>query len=249
MCQIHTITKQSYEDNTDAINLHLEGAAECNPHGHAALFINDLGEHTLIRTMNYDVIKNMMLLDNEWERVVIHQRYTTQGETNIMNTHMWQVGSMFYCHNGILKSPEKDGFAVDSQLIGHYLESGYWNGLQFCQSEEYANVFIVDIETRKMTVSRSKTNTLFTDGKGQYSSTVLVGIIDIPVPTNSIRIIDLDIADYDEFAGYEPIPSYVSYNDIKRNEDIEEALYEAYAKSDIEKINYYNNLLGRTGNE
>jgi hypothetical protein len=173
-----------------------------NDHGSAAIFIDAFGDHSIIRAMDFDIILDMMTINDKWEKVIIHQRYTTQGDPTLNNTHLWQVGNFWYCHNGVLSDKRADKVEVDSMVIGECLERGdVWEAISYCQSEDYANVFIVNLVEREFIVTRSKTNTLFTDGKGQYSTTKLDGIIDEPVAENSVRIHELDITEPDW--GYE----------------------------------------------
>ncbi len=197
MCQIHIINKATYDAEPRLISSHLESGSIMNNHGCSALFINADGEHTLMRGMDFDAISGFMAVYDEWETVVIHQRYTTQGKANINNTHLWQVGDFFYCHNGVMRARESNQYPVDSQLIGNFLEDGnVWDAIAYCQSEDYANVFIINLEMKSIWISRSISHTLYTDGRGQYSTDKLPGIIEIPVPQGSVQSIDLDITTY-----------------------------------------------------
>ena len=198
MCQIHVIKKDTLDLYCKDVEWHLDLAADTNEHGSAALFINRDGEHSIIRSMNWKFISDFMLINDDWDTAIIHQRYTTQGETNLTNTHLWQVDNMFYCHNGILESKDAAHFEVDSMLIGHHLKvGGIWEAIAFCQSEEYANTIIVDLESKFFWVSRSQDNSLYTDGNGQYSTSKLDGIIDIPVHKNTVAQHKIDCKDFE----------------------------------------------------
>jgi len=192
MCQLFCIKRDTFIDNTAEVTAHLLDGAIGNSHGSAALFINRDGEHSLLRTMSFQIILDLMTLNDDWDQVIIHQRFTTQGEATLANTHMWQVGDFFYIHNGILMDDETSNHAVDSQLIGEYLQNGQvWDAIAYCQSEHYANVLIINPTEDTMWMTRSETNSLFTDGDGQFSTRKLDGIIDIPVRRNSVEQITL----------------------------------------------------------
>lgn len=211
MCQVHIINKCSFFSDTASYEEHLNSGAISNDHGSAALFIDEDGNHSLIRAMKFQTIIDMMYMNDMWETVVIHQRYSTHGEATLANTHLWQAGNYFYCHNGVLRDPDTEAYEVDSQLIGHYLKINPWEAIAYCQSEEYANTIIVGLDEKKIWVTRSVTNTLFTDGNGQYSTRMLKGEIENPMPTNTVSMIDLNIEafdkwgfgqDYDQFGSY-----------------------------------------------
>lgn len=211
MCQIHIINKTNFLNNPTAYEDHLNSGARINDHGSAALFIDDEGNHSIIRAMKFETIMDMLHMNDRWETVVIHQRYTTQGAANLSNTHLWQVGNYFYCHNGVLRDEDTNKYEVDSQLIGHYLETNPWEAIAYCQSEDYANTFIVGLDEKKIWVTRSKTNTLYTDGNGQYSTRLLKGEIDTKMPENSVEIINLDIEVFEKWGQYN-YDKFGSYN-------------------------------------
>jgi hypothetical protein len=269
MCQIHIIKREDFELSTKAYTSHLESGARINDHGSAALFIDEKGNHSLLRAMKFEDIINMMHISNNWDQVIIHQRYTTQGAANLTNTHLWQSGKFLYCHNGVLQDEACSEFEVDSQLIGWYLEGGnVWDAIAYCQSEEYANVFIIDLEEKKLYVTRSKTNTLFTDGEGQFSTRKLNNEIDILVPSNTVEIINLDVQSFDKwrfddyYSSYQPTKTYqekvaaATHGKIeeipadKADETelddvvaIEQSLHDAIANEDKVKERRYNYLL------
>ena len=256
MCQIFIVNRDSYIENQDVYDAHLDKGDSLNNHGSSALFIADNGEHCLVRGLDFTTISTLMTINDNWSKVIIHQRYTTGGAANLSNTHLWQVGDFFYCHNGVLKDERTLNYPVDSQLIGSFLQSGdVWDALAYCQSEPYANVFIANIEQREIWVTRSKDNTLYTDGNGQYSTRKLEGHIDIPVAEHTLHCIKLDkVEDYDKW-GYDY--SYSSYDDLVRystmgNEaesdyqdalELEQKLGEAIVNDDQQAVSKYTYLL------
>jgi len=215
MCQIHIIDRKSYDKDNDKIIKHLDQGDISNDHGCSLLLVNGYGEHTLVRSLDWDLVRNIMG-NSDWDLAFIHQRYTTQGEANLMNTHFWQVGDFFYCHNGVLNHQDTYNYEVDSQVIGQHLEQGkVWDAISYCQRESYANVFIINLKTKSFWVTRSQVNSLYTDGNNQYSTEQVTGIIDIPVPQHSVRQHVLDFEEYQKWSADWSYPqdNYLSYYD------------------------------------
>ena len=188
MCQLFSIGRASFDANCESWMAALRAGANINSHGSAALFIDETnGNHSIVRAMDWDDIEDVLETKRDWTRVLIHQRYGTRGARDVFNTHFWQVGDLFYCHNGVLRGEVSQDFEVDSHAIGHMLETGgIWAALQFLQEQDYANVFIVDLNEYCYYVSRSETNTLFTNSGGDYSTASVAGLVEQEVPRNSI---------------------------------------------------------------
>ena len=188
MCQIHTISKTSFDQHTEQWLQHLDNGTKFNNDGHAALFIDeDTGNHALFRSMAWNDIRDTLTLKEDWTRVFIHQRATTRGGATLENTHFWQSDELFYCHNGVLRGDLQSQFRVDSLAIGHMLEvEGVWRTLEYLQSQDYANVFIIDMRDMQWYMSRSETNSLYSDGLDNYSTNMLAGICDQPVTRYSV---------------------------------------------------------------
>lgn len=188
MCQIHAITRKSYDTNTDKWEAHLRDGAKINSHGSAALFLDETtGNHSIIRSLNWDDIEVVLNFKDDWTHVFIHQRYGTRGGRGLENTHFWQANDVFYCHNGVFRGEEQDKFTVDSHVIGQYLEEhGVWSALEYMQSQEYSNTFMVDMVEGSYYISRSSTNSLFTDNSGCFSTRKLNDICDKTVPKYAV---------------------------------------------------------------
>lgn len=269
MCQVHVIKRENWEVNQNLYEGHLNHSAMINDHGSSAVFIDENGEHSIIRAMDFDIILDMMVINTKWQTVVIHHRYTTQGASTLANTHMWQVGSFLYCHNGVLSHPDTINYEVDSQIIGAFLEEGnVWDAISYCQSEEYANVIIINLDDHKLWVTRSKDNTLYTDGNGQFSTSLLFGEIDELVPKNTVLTFDLDIVDFEPYQYY-PSAYEMTYEEKvyssthgattpvneselaetfdeiveESRQDIMDKIFKAEADGDKLAINRYNYLL------
>jgi hypothetical protein len=74
-------------------------------------------------------------------------------------------------HNGVLRAAEAQRCDVDSQAIGLWLRQGGMDfALKKLRGETFANVFLVDLNSNFFLVHRSVTGTLYTDGRGNYST-------------------------------------------------------------------------------
>ena len=196
MCQIHLVTSESFNDNKEAWLTHLDQGAAINSHGSAVLFVDEnTGQHSLLRSLDWEDIANMMVVKDNWTHAIIHQRFGTRGGRGLENTHFWQADDVFYCHNGVFRGKEQSELKVDSLIIGQMIESrGIWGALDYLQSQQYANVFMVDTIEGVLYLSRSKTNTLYTDGGMLFSTKKLTGICDKAVPQNIIIRRELDLS-------------------------------------------------------
>lgn len=193
MCTILTFDKLSYDTNPDVFLGRLLVDSYINSDGFSALVLGvDETQQHLIRSMNYESFEKQLeaILDSvDWTRAWVHCRAATTGFVGINGCHGFAAERFSVFHNGVLTSPGASFFAVDSELIA---ESLAYDGLDFTltwlKTEAFANVFIVDTETGEYAVSRSITGNLFTDGKGNYSTNPIKGLIDNPVCENYERI-------------------------------------------------------------
>lgn len=146
---------------------------------------------------------DMLARAGAWDRLFLHQRMATQGSVNVGNIHGWAdrvTGSIHIMHNGFLRHDDTRFFAVDSQAILHWIEQdGIEEALTRLQGEYAANVFVIDQDRPSFYVSRSRYNTLYTDGRGNYSTNSF-GSIKQPVPPDTRRehLLDGDAALLDE---------------------------------------------------
>ena len=161
-----------------------------NSDGWALLLILKNGKPMFVQSLDLDPIFSI-LMDASWERMFLHSRFTTQGESTLPNCHGWQSNGTYVFHNGILSNPQADDFPVDSQLINWWIDRyGVNRTLQLLKTEYYANVFLVDTKQNEYIMHRSQTGSLFTDGLGNYSSNP-VGSLVVPVPRYSNDIFEL----------------------------------------------------------
>lgn len=177
MCTIITVDGLFSKDE---LIKRLSSDSMYNRDGYSALFVNsDVGE-ILIRTMDVDPIISMIKI-YDYERVFIHTRLATQGAPALQNTHGFNSEGVFVFHNGSISSSESEHFTVDSQAIAHWLHyGGISSALLHLDTEHFSNVFLVDVINREYFINRSLGGSLFTDGKGNYSTNI-VAEISIPV--------------------------------------------------------------------
>ena len=188
MCKIYVVTQDNYLKDDKKWSDHIENGVTGNWHGSSAVLLDREGNHSIVRVSEYEDLKLMLDNSENWDRALIHHRWGTGNNLGVIDTHFWQAGRFLYCHNGVFRgSAKSDKLRVDSQAIGVFLEAGeLWEAIRFCQEQEYANVLIVDIEGKRYYMTRSRTNSLYTDGAGQYSTDKLDGLCDIPVSQSSI---------------------------------------------------------------
>lgn len=177
MCTLLTVSSDAY---TRAVEARIKADARDNPDGFALLLVDSLGAVTITRTLDHNVV--LLLLEHTaWTRMFLHSRWATQGQVTLDNAHGWAREGVFYMHNGSIQARESALFPVDSQAIGEWLCAGVSTALSELQYEPYANVFLVDTNEEYYAVSRSDVGTLFTDGRGNYS-TNKVGAVRRAVP-------------------------------------------------------------------
>jgi len=183
MCTILTVTKDKYDDK---IKAQVEAdTMNGNSDGYCLVLANEFGEIVSnLRSMTLEPILAALEF-SEWYRMFLHSRLATgSSDVSITNTHGWGSNQYIYMHNGFIRDRAAKNLDVDSQLIGKWLEGGVDFCVKQMQQEPYANVFLIDTVGPEFYVSRSKDNTLYTDGDGCYS-TNKVGPINKKVRKNS----------------------------------------------------------------
>ncbi len=168
MCSIITFTKDMYStDLTD----HLMSDMASNPDGFSVILV-DINGQVLVDLHSMDAYAVIGLL--EWaayHRAFVHCRLSTQGQITIRNTHGFHMNGIYYQHNGILSDPISKRFAVDSMLIGAKISEGSLHTtLTWLKSQSYANCFFIDTNIKQYFVTRNSVGSLFTDGRGNYST-------------------------------------------------------------------------------
>lgn len=183
MCTVLTVSVNHYSDKLVG---HILRDAANNSHGFALVLIDENGSASLIRSLEISVILAALKF-SPWERMFLHSRWATQGEISLANTHGWEASGYIYMHNGCLWDPEATNYAVDSQLIGAWIDTGGVDyALDCLQQEPYANVLIVDPEHETYYMSRSKMGSLYTDWEGNYSTNPF-GRIKFQVPDDTTQ--------------------------------------------------------------
>lgn len=194
MCTILTVDTKTFRQNSKEFIGQIFADSAYNRDGISIIIIDaEIPENnTVFRTMNIDqgVMVLQALVENasEYSRVFVHLRAATTWNTGVGYTHGFDNGNgVFYMHNGVIKNP--DQLAVDSfRLISlDMCETGAeMFAALFDAKETFANIFRIDTENYTYSVSRLVTGTLFTDGKGNYSTNA-VGSVSVPVVENYFK--------------------------------------------------------------
>lgn len=166
--------------------------AEMNPDGFSMLMILDNGKPLFIRSLDVDALCEL-IVSMDYNRVFIHTRFATQGETKLENCHGWNTGSTYVFHNGSISARIAERFDVDSMAINHWIDQfGVEHALDYLIDETFANVFLVDLDAKNYIVQRSSAGTLFTDGNGNFSTNSF-DELNIPVESYALEQFELDV--------------------------------------------------------
>lgn len=173
MCTIITAEKSiKAKDICDRIRQ--DSLYNCD--GISLLMITDEKKPVIVRSMDYETVLTLIEY-TPWERVFVHLRASTCSPALLQNTHGWNTKGIFVFHNGVIHSQSAEKFDVDSQAINMWLENfGLDETIDLLHREDFANVFLVDTDKGEYFVHRSSVGTLFTDGKGNYSTNAFCDI-------------------------------------------------------------------------
>lgn len=179
MCTIITSNKL-----TKAIERQILEDNNYNPHGISLLLLDE--DYTMLDLNCFDVLLVIQILRSKkyFQRFWLHQRYATTCNTETIDCHNYRTQAGYYIqHNGILHDEDSSMFRVDSQLIGYNIDRDMELGFDiedtlhnFLIAESYLNAFIVAADGSHFYTLRSQSGTLYTDGKGNYSSNIVSGI-------------------------------------------------------------------------
>jgi hypothetical protein len=184
MCTIMTLSREFYELNKDQVLKRIELDARGNNDGWALILLGERPSQTVqMQSLMLEPITKMIESNSKWTRMFLHARLATTSTAGIHGCHNFSTigtglkkdlnfGAWLVQHNGILRHPESRKYLVDSMYIAEKLRT---RGLietkkYLLEVEDYANVFLVNIQTGKFSVTRSVTGSLHTDGLGNYSS-------------------------------------------------------------------------------
>lgn len=178
MCTLLTVAKATFQANPRAIVERIQRDWIDNPDGYSLLILDELGQWTQLRGFAIDLaIDALYALD--WQRIWLHQRWATQGEVNLDNCHGWSYRGYITMHNGALTAADAQRLPVDSMALGRWLLAGTL--ARRLESEAFANVFVIDTNAGGYAVHRSLAGSLHTNGRGDYSTEPIPGVIDLPV--------------------------------------------------------------------
>lgn len=172
MCTIMTFDRKTFDENRDAIVKQLAEDVTRNNEGFSLILAGASNkEVSVLRSMTILPIVEL-ICNSEWKRFWLHCRFATTTAVGINQTHAFQGGEWHVMHNGYIQHPKAGQFKVDSELIPKVISDygvGAAIGLLLHQ-ESFANVFLVNLYTGTWYVVRCSTGSLYTDGKGNYST-------------------------------------------------------------------------------
>jgi hypothetical protein len=224
MCTIYTFDQAFFDANRRAAT-----AAICrdyirNGDGCSLLCIDPVSplKNLRIQSMDIEIILSSMesffdsaSLDS---RVFLHLRMATGDRIGVAYNHGFdnRDGKIFF-HNGYLIAGFY-GYAVDSFALAdmHFSNANDLCNILFRKSETFANILYFDYETGSYGMVRMKSGSLYTDGKGNYSSSVIATICQ---PVEQCTAADHDVGDplvYINSMLDLALPSYLSYKSKKK---------------------------------
>ena len=190
MCTIMTLSQYSYQDARTDVIQRIQTDSYSNDDG-----------WNLILTAGTEIVTNLKTLHLEpifqaleympWDRMFLHARYATQGESNIFNCHGFESNGFLYMHNGTIRDKAAGLYPVDSLLIGDWLQVDIDYTINKLFDEKFQNTFLLDANTAQYYVTRSEHNTLYTNGIGDYSTNE-IGDINRPVDNYSYSLYSFD---------------------------------------------------------
>lgn len=200
MCTILTVDRFFYQNNKQEVDERIESDAISNDDGWAVVLLGrNRSETVLTQSLELSAVQSA-IETVPWTRMFVHSRLATTSTSGIFGCHNFTTvgdglkvnvenGYWIVQHNGILKSPMARHYMVDSMIIPEMIRSsGIEKTIKYLVEEEsYANVFLINPLLGQYIVTRSETNSLYTDQKGNYS-TNKVGTIEHPVPNRSSHV-------------------------------------------------------------
>ncbi len=180
MCTIMTLSGKKFRDHKQKVIGQIRRDTLYNPHGSSLLIQKSNNSFIQLNTDDSSSETLVALLGTgKWKRFWLHTRLATTSNRGLTYTHGFRAGPYLLMHNGILRSPESDKYPVDSFYLGTLVETfgpeQLLKALKI-EAETYANVFTVDTKTGNYWVTRLSTNSLFTDGKGNYSTNAVADV-------------------------------------------------------------------------
>lgn len=181
MCTILTVDYATFSANREAIIARIKSDAIRNCDGYSLVMTRKEGSLSL-NSMDINTVVATIDAIN-FERVWLHSRAATGTDIGVAYTHNFRTkDGILIQHNGIVGNP--DGLPVDSMRIAQLVDMlGLDHAIDFLSSsgETFFNTFFIEPEHGSYTVVRLSSGTLFMDGKGNYSTNPIDGIVNIPV--------------------------------------------------------------------
>lgn len=185
MCTIITASRELFAQHSKDFIDQIYDDAKHNPHGLALVLMGKTSlEITVLRTLSADAVVSALNNDKTWQRFWFHSRYATSSFKGIPGCHGFHARhgeqDWYVLHNGIIQHQESRKFNVDSEwlasMISRYGVAAAVGAVR--TGESFVNAFFVNPTTGKWVMLRAKSGSLYQDGKGNFSTVKLKGIIE-----------------------------------------------------------------------
>lgn len=208
MCTIHTYSTKCYNIYKSEIISQIRQDAVTNDDGISMVFLDGHNDrsNTIYRTMDAEnliaVLDMLMSEATKHARLFIHLRAATTLSVGVGYTHAFDdMNGTVYMHNGVISNPK--GYSVDSFQMASWKNTegaGLLNQL-ISRKETFANVFRIDMDKYKWSVTRMDGAFLYTDNEGNYSSRSF-GPLTTVVPQRSTKSFSLDYIEKPRYENY-----------------------------------------------
>jgi len=223
-----TIITANSDINRTALVARIMSDSLSNSDGYSMLMVLKTGKPLNITSLDVEAITNLIEL-MDYERVFIHTRFATHGVSALQNCHGWNAGGTYIFHNGSIRSKIADKFEVDSMAIKYWIENyGLNETLDKLSSEPFANVFLVDLDEKSYVVHRSSTGSLYTDGRGNYSTSQF-DTVNLPVEPDTFEVHDLACENSNDLRGTGGYTDWTSQYDTQEKWDKEPETLDDYS--------------------
>ncbi len=197
MCIIASFTRAHARAHLSETLQFVRESATSQPHG-LTLLTQDTCYRAMTTKFSISTASTLLTAwamgDEGGDRIWLHFRWGTGGSEVLAHTHGWQVPhgpgeGWFVLHNGILSGDHADSRPVDSMAIWDVLHTeGPEAAVAWCQSQGYANVFLVHPASGAWLMTRSQTGSLYQSEDTAFDrapscyASVPLGAALLPVP-------------------------------------------------------------------
>lgn len=174
MCTILTVSRKFFTTHEEETLRRINNDAISNDDGWSLITVGRRADEvTVLKSLYLDDILAVIKNNKSWRRFFLHSRMATTRALGLDACHAFSASNgWFVMHNGSLSHKKARRFPVDSELIAALIKDyGPDTTTSFLrENESYANCFLVNPESGKYRIVRLTSGSLYTDGKGNYSS-------------------------------------------------------------------------------